>query len=89
MAGILDAVENSLAHFRPRNGREYAALQIATRLNDLHRLGRYLIVAKDHPKRVLLEAARLAMLRRDLNRAPTGDLFFEALAELDAGREAR
>ena len=83
MTDILERVDHSLVDFRPRNGREYVALQISRRFNDMHRLARYLLAARDHPKRVLLEAARQAMLRRDLNRTPPGDLFFEVLTELD------
>jgi hypothetical protein len=78
-------VERSLANFRPRNGREYAALQIAKRFNDTHRLARYVAVAQHHPKRVLLEAARRAMLQHQLNRTPVGDVFFEVLADIDKG----
>jgi hypothetical protein len=85
MSDILDRVSQTLDDFRPRSGREYVALQIARRFNDTHRLAKYLLVAKDHPKRLMLEAARVALLRRDLNRAPTGDLFFEVLAEFDQG----
>jgi len=61
------------------------ALQIARRFQDTHRLAKYLLVAQDHPKRLMLEAARVAILRRDLNRASAGDLFFEVLAEFDHG----
>ena len=86
MTDILASVENALKDFRPRNGREYVALQIARRFNDVGRLARYLLVAKDHPKRLMLEAARQAMLRRDLNRASSGDLFFEILSEFDGRR---
>jgi hypothetical protein len=86
MDQILERVEGALTEFRPRNGREYVALQIARRFNDVDRLARYLLVAKDHPKRVLLEAARQAMLRRDLNRATSGDLFFEILSNFDGRR---
>ena len=85
MTGILDRVDRTLQDFRPRTGREYVALQIARRFNDTHRLARYLLVAKDHPKRVMLEAAREAMLQRDLNRASAGDLFFEVLTKFDRG----
>jgi hypothetical protein len=85
MTGVLDRVDGSLADFRPKNGREYVALQISRRFNDTHRLARYLLAARDHPKRVMLEAARQAMLRRDLNRTPAGDLFFEILAGFDEG----
>lgn len=86
MTDILNRIDDALADFRPTTGREYVALQIARRFNDTHRLARYLIVARDHPKRVLLEAARQAMIRRDLNRTAPGDLFFEVLAEFDEGR---
>jgi len=81
--GVFERVEDSLKDYRPKNQREFVALQIANRFNDSHRLGRYLLVGRTHPKRVLLEAARVAMLRRDLNRASLGDLFFEVLAEFD------
>jgi hypothetical protein len=81
--GILDHVENSLHAFHPRTQREFVALQIARRFHDTHRLAKYLLAAKDHPKRLMLEAARRAMLRHELNRTPLGDLFFEVLAEFD------
>ena len=83
MTDILDHIEQGLKEFRPRTGREYVALQIATRFNDVHRLARYLVVAKSHSKREMLKAARDAMLQRNLNRASTGDLFFELIGELD------
>ena len=83
--GILDAVDRSLKEFRPRNQRELVALQIARRFDDTNRLARYVLVAQDHPKRVLLEAARLAMLRHELNRTPASDLFFEILSAFDQG----
>lgn len=85
--GILDRLEASLKDFRPRNQREFVALQIARRFDDLHRLARYVEVARDHPKRLMLEAARLAMLRRELNRTSAGDLFFEVIAEFDKERQ--
>jgi hypothetical protein len=80
---ILERVEASLADFQPRTQREFVALQIARRFDDLHRLPRYVLAAQRHSKRVLLEAARTAALQRALNRAPTSDLFFEILAERD------
>ena len=83
---ILDRVEASLAGFRPKTQAEFVALQLARRFDDLHRLPRYLAVAKVHAKPVLLEAAKTALLRHELNRTPTAQLFFGALAELD-GRE--
>ena len=84
---ILEQVEASLADFQPRNQREFVALQIARRFDDLQRLPRYLLVAQNHPKRVLLDAAQTAVLRHELNRTPTSELFFEILAERD--RKAR
>jgi hypothetical protein len=78
---ILEQVERSLADFRPRNQREFVALQIARRFDDLKRLPRYLQAAQQHPKHVMLEAARTAVLRHELNRTPTSELFFEILAE--------
>ena len=80
---ILERVEASLADFQPRNQREFVALQIAKRFDDLHRLPRYLLVAQQHPKQVLLDAAQDAVLRHELNRTPTAELFFEILAERD------
>jgi hypothetical protein len=78
---ILEQVEATLADFRPRNQREFVALQIAKRFDDLHRLPRYLLVAARHDKQTMLEAARTAVLRHELNRTPTAELFFEILAE--------
>lgn len=83
--GVLDAVDRAVQGFVPRTQREFVALQIARRFHDTHRLARYVVVAKDHPKRIMLEAARVAWMRHELNRAPAGDLFFEVLAEFDAG----
>ena len=85
MTDILDRVDRSLQEFVPRTQREYVALQIARRFSDTHRLGRYILVARDHPKKIMIEAARVASLRHQLNRTPAGDLFFEVLAEFDQG----
>jgi hypothetical protein len=84
---ILERVEASLAGFRPKTQAEFVALQLARRFDDVHRLPRYLAAAKSHSKPLLLQAAKTAMLRHELNRTPTSQLFFEALAELDAGKE--
>ncbi len=80
---ILEQVEASLADFQPRNQREFVALQIARRFDDLRRLPRYVLMAQHHPKRVLLDAARTAALQHALNRTPTAELFFGILAERD------
>ena len=82
---ILERIEASLAGFRPRNQAEFAALQLARRFNDLHRLPRYVMAAQTHSKRALLDAAKTAMLRHQLNRTPMSELFFEVLAEIEKG----
>ena len=80
---ILEQVESSLRHFRPRTHREYVALQLARRFNDLPNLPKYLDASRHHTRRQLLEAARTARTRHELNRAPMSRLFFEVLAEWD------
>jgi hypothetical protein len=82
---VLDRVDRAVTDFVPRSQREFVALQIARRFQDTHRLARYVLVARDHPKKIMLEAARVAWMRHELNRAPAGDLFFEVLAEFDGG----
>lgn len=82
---ILEQVEESLKHFRPHNQREYVALQLARRFNDLPNLGKYLAAAKRHSKRQLLAAAKVARTRHELNRTPISALFFEVLAEQEKG----
>jgi len=76
---ILTRVEGALRHFHPRNQRELIALQIALRLDDVGRLARYLNVGRVHPKRELLEAARLALQRAPAAGRPPATLFFEIL----------
>lgn len=78
---ILDHVEAAVAHFRPATPAEFVALQLARRFDDLHRLPRYIAAGRTHHKQSLLKAAKTAMLRHELNRAPTAELFFEALLE--------
>jgi hypothetical protein len=78
---ILEQVERSLADFRPRNPREFVALQLARRFNDVGHLAKYLAASKHHSKRALLAAAQTARTRHELNRAPLAELFFEVLSE--------
>ena len=78
---ILDRVEASVSSFRPSTPAEFAALQIARRFDDLHRLPRYIAAGKTYSKDVLLNAAKAAILRHELNRTPTAELFFEVLGE--------
>jgi hypothetical protein len=84
---ILDRVEASLASFRPANPVEFVALQLARRFDDVHRLPRYLAAAKLHSKHTLLDAAKTALVRHQLNRTPTAELFFEVLAEREKGAQ--
>jgi hypothetical protein len=78
---ILEQVDAALADFRPRNPREFVALQLARRFDDVSNLARYLVAAKRHSKRALLNAAEGARLRHELNRSPISQLFFEILTE--------
>jgi hypothetical protein len=85
MLNILDHIEASLRTFQPQTPVEFVALQLARRFDDLNRLPRYLAATKTHGKAMLLDAARTAMLRHELNRAPTAEVFFEVLAEREKG----
>ena len=85
---ILGHLEGGLRDFRPRNEREFVALRLARRFNDLPHLPRYLIAAQKHSKRVLLAAAQTARTRHALNRAPLATLFFEVLAEQEGAEQS-
>lgn len=78
---ILERIDASLADFRPHSPREFVALQLARRFDDLPHLARYLLAAKRHSKRAMLDAALDARRRHELNRAPIAQLFFEILDE--------
>jgi hypothetical protein len=78
---ILEQIDASLADFRPHTPRDFVALQLARRFNDLPSLAKYLVVAKRLSKREMLDAAMDARRRHALNRAPIAQLFFEVLTE--------
>ena len=78
---ILDTVEDSLAHFRPKTHRQFIVLNIARRFDDLPNLARYLNVCDQHPKNILLEAARRAEARALQESTPPKELFFRLLDE--------
>jgi len=82
---ILNSVERSLKDFRPKTHRQFVVFNIASRFDDLPNLARYLNVCDQHPKRVLLEAARLAQARAVQESRKAPELFFQLLA--DWGRE--
>ena len=76
---ILDTVEHSLKHFRPKTHRQFVVFNIARRFDDLSHLARYLNVCDLHPKKVLLEAARLAEQRALQDGGPPAERFFALL----------
>jgi hypothetical protein len=78
---ILERVEHSLESFRPRNRKEFVVLQIAQRFNDESNLARYLNVCQQHPKNVLLEAARLAAKQHETSGEALPNIFFELLTQ--------
>ncbi len=84
---ILGAVEASLKDFRPKTHRQFTVLNIARRFDDLDRLAKYLNVCDRHPKKVLLEAARLAQQQASLEGGRAPDRFFELLSQF-ASEEA-
>lgn len=78
---ILDTVEHSLKHFRPKTHRQFVVFNIARRFDDLSNLARYLNICDTHPKKVLLEAARLAERYALLDGQPPVARFFELLED--------
>lgn len=81
---ILDAVEHSLRHFVPKTHRQFIVFQIASRFEDLGNLAKYLLIADRHPRKVLIEAARLAQQHARQDHQPAPVHFF---ALLDRWRE--
>lgn len=77
----LDSVEAGLKDFRPKTHRQLIVFNIAARFDDLSNLARYLNVCDQHPKRVLLEAARLAQQRALQDGMKASDAFFSLLSE--------
>jgi hypothetical protein len=84
---ILDTIEQSLRHFHPKTHRQFVIYNIARQFDDLGRLARYLTVGERHPKKVLLEAARLAQRHAAEDGTSPADWFFRLLASWD-GKEA-
>ena len=78
---ILETVENSLKDFRPKTHRQFVVFNIAQRFDDLADLARYLYVCDAHPKKVLLEAARLAEQQALRDHTSPVEMFFKLLAE--------
>ncbi len=76
---ILEAVEAGLNQFRPKNHRQFIIFNIARQFEDLPNLGRYLRIAEEHPKRVLLEAVRLAQQRCREEGGAVTEHFFDLL----------
>jgi hypothetical protein len=78
---ILDTVEHSLKYFRPKTHRQYVVFSIARRFDDLSNLARYLNLSDAHPKKVLLEAARLADQHALEDGRPAAAWFFDLLED--------
>ena len=76
---ILDTVEDSLKYFRPKTHRQFVVFHIARRFDDLHNLAHYLNVCDAHPKKMLLEAARLAERSALQDGRPPATRFFALL----------
>jgi len=76
---ILGVVEASLKDFRPKSHRQFIVFNIARRFDDLDRLAKYLNLCDQHPKKVLIEAARLAQHHVTLEGGRAPDRFFEIL----------
>ena len=58
MSDILTKVADSLGPFHPSNPREYLALQIAKRLNDVQTVRHYAVLFEHHPQDRLIEIYR-------------------------------
>jgi hypothetical protein len=54
MSSILSRVADSLGGFTPSKPREYLALQIARRLNDLSAVRHYAVLFEHHPEERLI-----------------------------------
>jgi hypothetical protein len=80
---ILGRIEQALKDFQPRTQREFVLLQIARRFGDEDILAKYLNEGRDHPKKVLMEAARLAQARAAAGK-PAPAIFFDLLRQIRA-----
>ena len=78
---ILERVEAGLTDFRPKTHRQFVAFNIASRFDDLAHLARYLNVCDAHPRKVLVEAARLAEQRAPHDPVPRIEAFFTFLED--------
>lgn len=82
---ILEAVEASLKDFYPKTHRQFVAFNIARKFNDTARLAKYLLVGDQHPKKLLLETARLARLQTTTD-TDAAARFFDLLTEFGKER---
>jgi hypothetical protein len=85
---ILEAVERSLKDFHPKTHRQFVVFNIARRLDDQPRLAKYLTLSNEHPKRLLLEAARIALSETKAQGGVAGDRFFALLDKWAREEEA-
>ena len=88
MTNILEKVEASLANFVPRSQREFVVFQVARRFKEQDRLAFYLNSTREFPKRMILEAARLAAQRANEEGRAQSTEFFRLLERFKAQQEA-
>ncbi len=79
MSDILSKVANQLGPFRPSNPREYLALHIAKRLNDLGSVRHYAVLFEHHPQDRLLDLFRRCAREERLS----GEQFMGELREIN------
>ena len=75
MSNILEKVADSLGRFSPSQPREYLALQIARKLNDLEAVRHYAVLFEHHPEDLLIEIYRRCAKEGRL----TGEHFMSSL----------
>ena len=85
---MLETEEASLKDFRPKPHRQFVVFHIARRFDDLPNLARYLNICDQHPKKVLLEAARLARKSGMEHGGSVPEHFFKLLASWQKERAA-
>jgi len=61
MTSILNQVAEAQSHFEPAMPKEYLALQIARKLNDLEHLRHYLVLLEHYPEELIVRCFHLAI----------------------------
>ncbi|PYP90826.1 MAG: hypothetical protein DMG65_09970 [Candidatus Angelobacter sp. Gp1-AA117] len=79
MSNILEKMADSFGPFRPAQPREYLALQIAKRLNDLQSVRHYAVLFEHHPEDRLIDIYRRCAKEGQF----TGEAFMFQLREIN------